>query len=75
MIYPTLFLSPAHKAFLAALDAADSEKQTLSSVATSIQYGQKTVNRLLAPLLSVGAIEAADTTLGYAVTDVGRNLV
>jgi hypothetical protein len=73
--YPTLFLSASHRTFLAALDEADPEKDNLTSVAETISYGKKTIDRLLAPLLTVGAIEEAENTLGYAVTDVGRALV
>ena len=73
--YPTVFLSQSHKTFLAALGAADSSKASLGSIATSIGFGAKTVNRLLAPLLSVGAIEVADNSIGYAVTSAGMSLV
>lgn len=73
--YPTLFLSQSHRDFLTALSNADAESDTLGSIAGDIQYGQKTVNRLIAPLLSVGAIEAAGGSIGYAVTDVGASLI
>lgn len=71
--YPTVFLSQSHKTFLVGLDAADVSKDSLTSVAESLEFGIKTVNRLLPNLIALEMVEASEeTTVGYLVTDLGR---